>query len=88
MHYTLHQLKVFLKVAEHQSITRASEDLFLTQPAVSIQLKKFQEFLSPLTTVKGLRYCGVDIIETTNSGALVPNATTVRPIKRGVIPTL
>ncbi len=54
MHYTLHQLKVFLKVAEHESITRASEDLFLTQPAVSIQLKKLQEqFTIPLTEVVG-----------------------------------
>ena len=54
MNYTLHQLKVFLKVAEHQSITRASEDLFLTQPAVSIQLKKLQEqFTIPLTEVVG-----------------------------------
>lgn len=54
MNYTLHQLKVFLKVAEHQSITRASEGLFLTQPAVSIQLKKFQEqFSIPLTEVVG-----------------------------------
>lgn len=54
MDYTLHQLRVFLKVAEYNSITRASEDLFLTQPAVSIQLKKFQEqFSIPLTEVVG-----------------------------------
>lgn len=54
MNYTLHQLRVFLKVSELQSITRASEELFLTQPAVSIQLKKFQEqFSIPLTEVVG-----------------------------------
>lgn len=54
MNYTLHQLKVFLKVAENQSITKASEELFLTQPAVSIQLKNFQEqFPIPLTEVVG-----------------------------------
>lgn len=54
MDFTLHQLKVFLKVAEHQSITRAAEELFLTQPAVSIQLKKFQEqFSIPLTEIIG-----------------------------------
>ena len=54
MNYTLHQLRVFLKVAELQSITRASEELFLTQPAVSIQLKKLQEqFAIPLTEVVG-----------------------------------
>lgn len=54
MHYTLHQLKVFVKVAEYQSITKAAEELYLTQPAVSIQLKKFQEqFVIPLTEVVG-----------------------------------
>lgn len=54
MEYTLNQLKIFIKVAEHQSITKASADLYLTQPAVSIQLKKFQEqFAIPLTEVIG-----------------------------------
>ena len=54
MVYTLHQLKIFVKVAEYQSITKASEELYLTQPAVSIQLKKFQEqFAIPLTEVVG-----------------------------------
>ena len=54
MNYTLHQLKVFLKVAENQSITKAAEELYLTQPAVSIQLKNFQDqFPIPLTEVVG-----------------------------------
>jgi len=54
MNFTLHQLQIFLKIAELQSITKASEELFLTQPAVSIQLKKFQEqFSIPLTEVVG-----------------------------------
>ena len=54
MIYTLHQLNVFLKVAENQSITKAAEELFLTQPAVSIQLKNFQDqFPIPLTEVIG-----------------------------------
>lgn len=54
MHYTLHQLKIFLKVSDYQSITKAAEDLHLTQPAVSIQLKKLQEqFELPLTEVIG-----------------------------------
>ena len=43
MNFTLHQLQIFLKVCEKQSITKASQDLFLTQPAVSIQLKNFQD---------------------------------------------
>lgn len=54
MNFTLHQLQIFLKISELQSITKASEELFLTQPAVSIQLKKFQEqFSIPLTEVVG-----------------------------------
>lgn len=56
MNYTLQQLRIFLKVADCQSITKASEELFLTQPAVSMQLKKFQEqFDVPLTEVVGRR---------------------------------
>ncbi len=54
MNYTLHQLQVFLKIAEHGSITKAAEELHLTQPAVSIQLKNFQmQFEIPLTEVVG-----------------------------------
>jgi len=54
MNYTLHQLQIFLKIVENESITQASEDLYLTQPAVSIQLKKFQQqFEIPLTEVVG-----------------------------------
>lgn len=54
MNYTLHQLDIFVKVVHHQSITKASEVLFLTQPAVSIQLKNFQDqFPIPLTEVVG-----------------------------------
>ena len=54
MHYTLNQLQVFLKVVQTESVTKASEELFLTQPAVSIQLKNFQDqFDIPLTEVVG-----------------------------------
>ncbi|MBT8245624.1 MAG: LysR family transcriptional regulator [Winogradskyella sp.] len=54
MNYTLHQLQIFLKVVELKSITRASEELYLSQPAVSMQLKKFQDqFSIPLTEVLG-----------------------------------
>ncbi len=56
MNYTLHQLRIFQKVAEYQSITKASEELHLTQPAVSIQLKNFQDqFPIALTEVVGRR---------------------------------
>ncbi len=54
MNYTLHQLQVFLKITQTQSITKAAEELYLTQPAVSIQLKNLQDqFEIPLTEVVG-----------------------------------
>jgi DNA-binding transcriptional LysR family regulator len=54
MNYTLHQLQVFAKVVQLKSITKASEELHMTQPAVSIQLKNFQDqFEIPLTEVVG-----------------------------------
>ncbi len=37
---TLHQLRVFEAVARHKSFTRAAEELFLTQPSVSMQVKQ------------------------------------------------
>ncbi|CAM4152671.1 MULTISPECIES: LysR family transcriptional regulator [Flavobacterium] len=54
MNYTLHQLQIFLKVVETKSITKAALDLHLTQPAVSIQLRNFQDqFEIPLTEIIG-----------------------------------
>jgi DNA-binding transcriptional LysR family regulator len=52
MNYTLHQLTIFLKVVETQSITKTAEALHLSQPAVSIQLKNFQQqFYIPLIEI-------------------------------------
>ena len=52
MNYTLHQIEIYLKVAQLKSVTKAAEALYLTQPAVSIQLKKFQDqFKLPLFEV-------------------------------------
>jgi len=42
MNFTIHQLRIFLEVARFQSITKAAEDMYMTQPALSIQLKNFQ----------------------------------------------
>jgi len=56
MNYTLNQLQIFLKVTQALSVTKAAEELHLTQPAVSIQLKNFQDqFDIPLTEVVGRR---------------------------------
>src|SRR3984893_8331674 len=40
---TLRQLKVFETVARHLSFSRAAEELYLTQPAVSTQVKQLEE---------------------------------------------
>ena len=54
MNYTINQLRIYLKITQTQSVTKASEELHLTQPAVSIQLKNFQaQFDIPLTEMVG-----------------------------------
>lgn len=64
MNYTLHQLQVFLKVTQTLSITKASEELHLTQPAVSIQLRNFQDqFDIPLTEIIGRKLYVTDFGE-------------------------
>jgi len=54
MDYTFNQLRIFLKITQTGSVTKASKELNLTQPAVSIQLKKLQDqFDIPLTEIIG-----------------------------------
>lgn len=54
MNYTINQLRIFLKITQTKSITQASKELHLTQPAVSIQLRNFQDqFELPLTETIG-----------------------------------
>ena len=72
MNYTLHQLRIFQKIFETQSITKTADELFLTQPAVSIQLKNFQDqFEIPLTEIIGRKIYftdfGKEIAEAVNS---------------------
>jgi DNA-binding transcriptional LysR family regulator len=56
MNYTLNQLQIFLKVVHTGSVTQAAEELHLTQPAVSIQLRNLQDqFEIPLTETVGRR---------------------------------
>jgi len=40
---TLHQLRLFSSLGTHLSFTRVAEELHLTQPAVSIQIKRLEE---------------------------------------------
>lgn len=42
-HATLRQLKVFAAIARHLSFTRAAEELHLTQPTVSMQIKQLSD---------------------------------------------
>lgn len=52
MNYTLNQLRIYLKITQTLSITKSAEQLNLTQPAISIQLKNFQQqFDYPLIEV-------------------------------------
>jgi len=52
MNYTLNQLRIYLKITQTLSITKAANELNLTQPALSIQLKNFQQqFDYPLIEV-------------------------------------
>lgn len=45
LHITMRQLQVFEAVARHLSFTRAAEELHLTQPAVSMQVKQLQSMV-------------------------------------------
>lgn len=42
LHLTLRQLQVFEKVASHLNYSRAAEELYLSQPAVSMQIKQLE----------------------------------------------
>ncbi|MCU7932234.1 MAG: LysR family transcriptional regulator [Candidatus Thiodiazotropha sp. (ex Codakia rugifera)] len=43
MHTTLRQMRVFTTVARHLNYTRAANELHLSQPAVSMQIKQLEE---------------------------------------------
>ena len=43
MHLTLRQIEVFNAVARHQNYTRAAEELHLSQPAVSMQIRQLEQ---------------------------------------------
>ena len=43
MHLTIRQVEVFNAVARRQNYTRAAEELHLSQPAVSMQIKQLEQ---------------------------------------------
>ncbi len=46
MHFTIRQLQVFEAVARNLSFTKAAEELHLTQPAVSMQIKQLESSIN------------------------------------------
>jgi DNA-binding transcriptional LysR family regulator len=71
-HATLRQLKVFASVARHLSFARAAEELHLTQPAISGQIRKLEEHAGvPLFEQLGkkthLTAAGADLLEIVRS---------------------
>ena len=56
MNITLRQLKIFEAVTRHLNFTKASEELHLTQPAVSMQIKQLEQAIEiPLFDQVGKR---------------------------------
>ena len=56
MHLTLRQLQCFSAVASNLSYTKAAEELHLTQPAVSMQIRQLEQQAGlPLTEQFGKR---------------------------------
>ncbi|MHB1285072.1 MAG: LysR substrate-binding domain-containing protein [Leptospirales bacterium] len=64
------QLRIFLKVAELESFTQAGEALFLTQPAVSLQIKTLEQGLE----VRLFERKGRQVLLTEAGKTLLPHA--------------
>ena len=47
-HATLHQLRIFLAVARHNSFARAAEALHLSPPTLSLQVKQLADTVGGL----------------------------------------
>lgn len=65
---TLRQLQIFMIAAEHESFARAAELLHLTQPAISMQMKRLAEMLGVDLFAKD----GRDLKLTLSGQALLP----------------
>ncbi len=68
-HITLHQIRLFHGLGKHLSYTRAAEELHLSQPAMSIQIKRLEESVGlPLVDKMGKRIflteAGLELFET------------------------
>lgn len=57
MHASLRQLELFVSVARNESFSRAAEEMHLTQPAVSVQIRNLEESVGvPLFEYVGRRF--------------------------------
>lgn len=75
MHFTLQQLRLFESVYRNTGYTRAAKELHLTQPAVSIQIKRLEEQVGlplfeqvgkkiyPTAAGKAVYQASIDILE-------------------------
>jgi DNA-binding transcriptional LysR family regulator len=73
---TVHQLRIFLTVARHRSYSRAAEELYLSQPAVSIQIRELERAVgAPL-----FERAGRNILLTGVGQALLPYAQRVHEL--------
>jgi DNA-binding transcriptional LysR family regulator len=66
MQINLNQLRAFFLAARERSMTRAAEALFVTQPAVTMQIKSLEESLKVKLLKKRCR-----LLELTSTGALL-----------------
>lgn len=92
---TLRQLEIFMKVAEKNSITRAADELHLTSPSVSNQIKKLGQALEiELYEVIGkkiyLTQAGKEVVEAGNSifesiSTLQDKINDLKGVKSGLI---
>lgn len=73
---TVHQLRIFLTVARHRSYSRAAGELYLSQPAVSIQIRELEQAIgTPL-----FERAGRNILLTEAGEALLPYAQRVHEL--------
>jgi DNA-binding transcriptional LysR family regulator len=66
--YTLNQLHTFLEVARQKSVSKAAERLFVTQPAVSMQIRQLEDafglaLIEPVGRNIGLTHAGEAFLE-------------------------
>jgi DNA-binding transcriptional LysR family regulator len=62
----LHKLELYCRIVEHESVSRAAEDLYVSQPVVSAHLRSLQDRLGAK-----LLYRDGNRMRTTEAGALV-----------------